>query len=440
LSGVDGLIGSDRYLQPETAELAWAHQPFRFSYTGGKLAVFNERQFAGTDNISLRWKVAEGARTVAEGTERLRVAPNGTGTFSPGIPGNPRDTERLLTVEAVNTAGTAFLPAGHVVARDQFSLGGARIPGAEVPEARGAVEVGETAETVTVSGREFRYVLDKRTGTLGSMRVRGTELLNGGPRLDVWRAPISNETYDWGRAEGEDWRKAGLDRLVTTVKSVTTKPSGSGGVIVTVAGSVSAPDKPGASFDQELSFAIDAAGTVRLGHRVHPAGDIRSLPYLPRMGVSLAVPASFQRFAWYGRGTQDSYNDRKDGTPIGVHSSTVDGQYVDYYRPQDHGNHTDSRWALLTDGRSGGLLVAGAGDVSVTPYDDLDRAAYPFQRVRNDGWVTLHADHAVTGVGDTPNPVRERYQVKAAADYEYALVIRPLAADEVAAGLPRGAR
>jgi beta-galactosidase len=423
LSGVDGLIGSDRFLQPETIQLAWAHQPLRFSHTDGKLGVFNERQFAGTDGTSLRLKVTEGARTVSETTQPLRVGPGETATF--GVPGNPGDIERLLTVEAV--------VAGKVLARDQFSLGGARIPGAEPPVARGRVDVTENASAVTVTGREFTYVLDKRTGTLGSMKVRGTELLRGGPELDVWRAPISNETYDWGRAEGEDWRRAGLDRLTTTAGSVRAESSGTDARVVV-------SSSAGGVFDQEMTYRIDGAGTVRLGHTVHPAGVARELPYLPRVGVKLAVPSSFERFAWYGRGPAESYNDRKDGTPIGVFSSTVDDQYVDYHRPQDHGNHTDSRWALLTDGRTGGLLVAGANDVSVSPYDDLDRAAYPFQRVRNDGWVTLHASHAVTGVGDTPNPVRERYQVRADADYEYSLIIRPLGMDEVRTGLPRGTR
>nr|WP_254126665.1 beta-galactosidase small subunit [Amycolatopsis sp. CA-230715] len=215
---------------------------------------------------------------------------------------------------------------------------------------------------------------------------------------------------------------------------------GQGEAKVVVRSKVAAPDVSTASFEQAMTYRVDAAGTVRLGHQVHPVGDVRTLPYLPRIGVSLAVPSTFDRFAWYGRGPQDSYVDRKDGTPIGVHSSTVDEQYVDYYRPQDHGNHTDTRWALLTDGRSGGLLVSGAPEVSATPYDDLDRAAYPFQRVRNDGWLTLHADHAVTGMGDTPNPVRERYQVRPDRDYDYSLTFRPLSADEVHSGLPRGAR
>ncbi|WP_246257763.1 glycoside hydrolase family 2 TIM barrel-domain containing protein [Amycolatopsis anabasis] len=441
LSGVDGLIGADRYLQPETAQLAWAHQPLRFGYAGGGLTVFNERQFAGTDNLRLRWQVVQGARTVSEGGQPLAVAPGATGTFRPRIPANPGNAERWLTVEAVTVAGTPDLPAGHVLARDQFPLGGTRVPGGALPDPGGArLGLRQDAGAITLSGKDFTYTLDKKSGTLSSLRVRGAELLKGGPKLAAWRAPNSNETYDWGRAEGEDWRKAGLDRLATTVHDVRAEPAGPGAVTVTVTSTVAAPDKPNAAFDQVMTYRIDAAGTIRLGHQVRPKGDVRSLPYLPRVGVSLALPDSFSRFAWYGRGPQESYNDRKDATPLGVWSSTVDEQYADYYRPQDYGNHTDTRWALLTDGRSGGLLVSGAADVSVTPYDDLDRAAYPFQRQRNDGWVTLHADHAVTGVGDTPNPVRQRYQVRADADYDYSLVLRPLAPDEVRTALPRGAR
>ena len=64
----------------------------------------------------------------------------------------------------------------------------------------------------------------------------------------------------------------------------------------------------------------------------------------------------------------------EDGYPVGVWRSTVDGEYVRYSRPQAYGNHTDTRWATLSDGRRRGLLVAGDLDVSVTPYDALDRA------------------------------------------------------------------
>lgn len=438
LSGVDGLIGSDRSVQPEALQMAWAHQPLRFAYSGGVLSVTNERQFSGTDELNLRWRVTEGSRVVARGEQPLRVGAASTGRITLPIPANPADRERFVTVEAVTTKGAPMLDRGHVLAHDQFSLGGSRVPGLDrTPLSGKSVEVVDTAAAVTASAAGVTYQVDKASGALSSIRYQGKELLSAGPKLDAWRAPISNETYTWGHAEGEDWRKVGLDRLKTTVTGVRVEKDGSQSVRIIVDSRVAAPDVTGAWFDQTMTYTIDRTGTVRLGNKVVPQGSVRTLPYLPRIGVSLAVPDRYDRFAWYGR-KAESYVDRKDGTPIGVHSSTVDQQYVEYHRPQDHGNHTDSRWALLTDGKTGGLLVSGATDVSVTPFDDLDRAAYPFQLQRNKGWFTLHASHALTGVGDTPNPVRERSQVQPDVTYEYTVSLRPLTAPEAWAGLPQG--
>ncbi|MBP2327449.1 beta-galactosidase [Kibdelosporangium banguiense] len=428
LSGVDGLIGSDRSVQPEALQMAWAHQPLRFAYTGGTLSVTNERQFTGTNELDLRWRVTEGSRVISQGGQPLRVPAASTARIP--LAAASADRERFLTVEAVTATG-------HILAHDQFSLGGSKVPGLDqVPlTPRQAASV-DGAEAVTVMGGGVTYTVDKKSGALSSIRYLGRELLSSGPKLDAWRAPISNETYTWGRAEGEDWRKVGLDRLQAKVTGVRVEPGGSS-VRVIVDSRVAAPDVTGAWFDQTMTYTVDATGVLKLGHRVTPQGSLRTLSYLPRIGVSLGVPDTFNRFAWYGR-KAESYVDRKDGTPIGVHSSTVDEQYVEYHRPQDHGNHTDSRWALLTDGRTGGLLVGGAKDVSVTPFDDLDRAAYPFQLQRNKGWFTLHADHAATGVGDTPNPVRERNQVQPDTTYEYTLSLRPLTTQEARTGLPAG--
>lgn len=439
LSGVDGLVSSDRRPQPEAAQMAWAHQPLRFGFDDQTLSVTNERQFTGTDELTLRWEVTEGSRVVAEHEQPLRVGPNSTWTEALPLPPNPDDRERFLSVEAVTTGAQHGVPAGHVLAHDQFPLAGTRVPGLDRRPAEGPpVQVEDEGSKVRASASGVTYELDKTTGALSSIRADGQELLAGGPKLDAWRAPISNETFAWGRAEGEDWRKAGLDRLVTNVTGHRVEPAPAGGARIVVDTRVAAPDVAGAWFDQTMTYTIGRDGVLELGHEVVPQGEVRQLPYLPRIGVSLAVPDRYERFAWYGRGAE-SYNDRKNGSPIGVNTSTVDEQYVEYHRPQDHGNHTDSRWALLTDGQTGGLLVAGAPEVSVTPYDDLDRAAYPFQLRRNDGWFTLHADHAVTGVGGTPNPVRDRYQVRPDSTYDNTLTIRPLSPGEARAGLPNGA-
>ncbi|GAA4106031.1 glycoside hydrolase family 2 TIM barrel-domain containing protein [Actinomadura miaoliensis] len=430
LSGVDGLVGSDRFVQPETAQLAWVHSPIRVTRSGETVTVASERTFAGTSDLELRWRYTEGDRVLRSGREPLRLDPGGSTRASiPAPPANPSDAERWLTVEAVLKDREWYARPGHVVGFGQFPAGGTKVPHVRRP-ATGTVETAQNDKEVIVTGRDFRYVFDKAEGTLTSMRYKGTELVETGPELDVWRPPISNETYTWGNAEGENWRRAGLDRLVTTPTSVTATPGATARVQIT-----SRAQAPGhnAWFDQTTTYTVDGSGQIELSHHVSPQGDARTLPYLARVGYTVKTPERFERFAWYGRGPVENYNDRKDGTPMGVWSSTVDEQYVDYYRPQDHGNHDDVRWAMLSDGRAG-LLVGGDLEVSVTPYDDLDRALYPFALKRNPGWNTLHVNHAVTGVGDTPNPVRPEYQVRPDRDYTYTTILRPLTPKEARTG------
>jgi beta-galactosidase len=95
--------------------------------------------------------------------------------------------------------------------------------------------------------------------------------------------------------------------------------------------------------------------------------------------------------------------------------------------PQDFGNKTDVRWITLTDADGIGLWVEGDEllNVSVQHYstDNLSRALYAFQLVRQDG-VTLNIDHAVCGVGGTPIRTLDKYRVLP-GEYRYRVRLRP---------------
>ena len=438
-AGNDGLIMPDRTPQPEAYAMAAAQAPIRFAAVDAEAGIFtvrSERSFAGTNDLELSWQLDEMGSPLARGSRPLVLPAGGEATVRlPRARPNPLGAERMLTVRAVLKKATSWAPAGHVVALDQFQAGGRQITGVGSPAGHGPVTTNQAGDQVVVAGPGFRYAIDRDTGTLTSMRVRGTELLNGGPRLDAWRAPVSNE--NWG--EANDWRAVGLDRLRTMVDSVRVAES-RGQVVVTVGSTVAAPGVTDASFKQAMTYTITANGDIRLGHRVDPRGRMRTLPYLPRVGLQLGIKPQLERFTWYGRGPHENYNDRKDGATVDVYRSTVDDQYVEYYSPQDYGNHDDVRWAILSDGRGAGLLVAGDLEVGVTPYDDAERAAYPFALQRNAGWNTLHVDHAVSGVSETFHTVLPQYQVRGDRQYDYTVLLRPLTAAEAGAGVPAGPR
>ncbi|PRY30596.1 glycoside hydrolase family 2 TIM barrel-domain containing protein [Pseudosporangium ferrugineum] len=428
-AGNDGMVSPDRVPQPETAALAAVHSPIRIARTaGGALQVTSERTFTGTGDLRLRWQYEEAGGVLTSGSLPLDVPAGGTATVAvPAAPANPGNRERHLTVRAELVTATDWAPAGHAVAVEQFPAGGPQIAGVAAADPGGSVRTTSTADAVQLSGSRFVYTVNRRSGTLSSMRVGGAELLRSGPELDVWRPPLSND-----EEEARSWRAVGLDRLVTTVSGVDVA-----GSAVTVRSTVAAPGVTDASFRQEVTYTVAANGDVRIAHRLTPQGRMRELPMLPRVGLRLGLPSAMDRFTWYGRGPGETYPDRVDGSPVGVYSSTVDEQYVPYENPQEYGNHTGVRWASLSDGTRG-LLVAGDLHVGVTPFRDIDRAQYGFALQRTPGEVTLRADHAVSGVAETFHSVLPGYRVAADREYAYTMLLRPLSGAEAASGRPAG--
>ncbi len=436
--GVDGVVSTDRTVQPEARAMATVHAPVRISATdagAGRIRVLNERSFTGTGDLRLRWKITEGDRTLARGTRPFALRPGQqAGIQLPRPPANPQDADRQLTVEAVQAGRTPWAKAGHSVAVEQFDIGGRQLAGVLTAEAPGRVKATQDGDRLTVTGKGFSYAFDRSSGELLSMKAAGRELLGAGPELDAWRPPVSNEI---GSEEGP-WREAGLDRLKTVPGKVAVAEK-DGAVTVTVPSTAAAPGVRDSSFAQTIRYTVTGTGELAVDHRVEARGKARAVPYLPRIGLSLTVPDRYDNFSWYGRGPQENYNDRTDGAPVGVHSVGVDRQFSGYTRPQEYGNHEGVRWAALSDGTAG-LLISGTEHFSagVTPYTGIDRAAYPFALKKDPRGNTIHLDHAVSGVSETFHTVLPEYQVQPDQEYAYTLRLRPLTGAEAGAGTPRG--
>ncbi|MBF6507809.1 DUF4981 domain-containing protein [Nocardia farcinica] len=424
----NGVINADRTPQPELAQMAYSHAPIRFEDTGepGRFAVRNLNHTLSTSAYDLSWRLVEGGAEIASGGIDAEVGPGQSQDVRLPLPPAGR-TERFLVLEARQRADAPGVPQGHVVAAEQLRAGGSEAPAPPVGggEAK-PVSVTEHGGAVEVAGEGFAHTFDRATGTLSGMTAAGQQVLTGGPVLDVFRAPTGNEWSNWSGLNAEaKFREVGLDRLRTQVRSFEVTQPAPDQVRVAVDTDVAAPDVEGDGFTSRWVYTVDGTGAVTVDHEVEAYGPrMRALPWLPRVGFSLAVPAEFGQLDWYGRGPGESYPDREDSQHVGRWSGTVDQQWFDFLPPQDNGVKVDTSWAVLS-GENGGLQVSGGPmAIAADRHSNAERTDFAHQ-LRRDDFITLHVSAGVTGLGDTPVPVQQQYRVRPDQQHAYSVTLRP---------------
>ena len=72
------------------------------------------------------------------------------------------------------------------------------------------------------------------------------------------------------------------------------------------------------------------------------------VPNLFRFGMTLTMPARYDRVVYYGRGAHENYADRLSSADLGLYEQRVADQYHDeYVRPQESGTKGGLRWCCL---------------------------------------------------------------------------------------------
>ena len=286
---------------------------------------------------------------------------------------------------------------------------------------RGVLQLSEDGEKMVVSGRDFDVTFDNTTGSLCGMQYDGKTILKDSPlQLSAFRAPVDND--NWAR---DQWFLQGLYDLqhkAVGKPNIEKTPEGPVSITYTVVsqarGRGSVKYRPGKA-GQPYESVGEATGegdhvsfTTRQTYNIYPDGIvvfassiITSNPdlALPRLGYEVKLPSQFNQYTYYGRGPLNNYNDRKTGSFIGIYSSTVQEQYVNFPKPQSMGNREDVRWCALRDSKGVGLAFVseeGTFSASALPWSALQMtlAQHPHELPESDG-TYLHLDCKVNGLG-----------------------------------------
>ncbi len=182
--------------------------------------------------------------------------------------------------------------------------------------------------------------------------------------------------------------------------------------------------------DSQVTYRIFGDGQILIENEVVVE---ESLPFIPRIGLELTLPAGFERVVWYGRGPHENYCDRKLGAAVRMYASSVDEQLTPYVFPSECGGKEDARWLALLDEEGCGLLAIAEDrlhfDAMHYTVKDLEQAGHPYELTRLAETI-LHLDGWHMGVGGDDGwraPVHKEFLINPGR-YRFAFLLRPVRA------------
>jgi len=395
-----GVVFSDRSPKPAYPELKRAYQWISIQakdLKNGIVTIKDKYQFINLNGFTAKWEVSEDGTTISSGNLPLgEIKPGESRDVKIPYHINPKPgAEYFLRVSFDLANDQLWAKKGFEVAAQQLELPIA-IPAIKEQVNNSALTFSETGDLIKVNCPGFDIEFDKKKGTFSKLETGGNNLLrdNGGPMLNLWRAPHQKDDM-WA---GEDWEKYGLNAISWATDDVKTTQLTTGEVQIAV--SLTGTGKKGFVVHHQVVYTINSNGLIDAVNKVSFS---KPDMVLARLGVRMLLSKTLDKFDYLGRGPMENYADRKQGSDVGHYFSSVAEQLTPYEKPMECGNHEDVRWARLNSDRGEGLTVkqdTALMQVSALPYSDeeMDPVEYRTDLPKSKGTV-LCISHKTLGVG-----------------------------------------
>ena len=427
---MNGIIFGDETPKPQYYEVKKVYQYIGTTWKDAKTAtldVFNKNYY--TDDLSgyaMSYVLTADGVAVKKGELDLGSVPARTHkaiTITGLNEGLNPNKEYLLHIVYRLKEDMPWAKAGYIQAEEQLPV--------QVAAARPAIttagKVNMSAvkdNKIVLSGKTFTTTFDLTKGTIYNLQYDGKTIIPDGcgPELNAFRAWVNNDNWAY-----EGWYANGLNNLQHKCTSYTTHANANGSVSVVCNVESQAPysyrlEGGNANWkklieNKEKPFGKDDFRfTTQVVYTIFPDGSIESESAitsnkpnltLAKLGYTVRLPKALRLLNYYGRGTVDNYPDRKTGQMIGIYEQQdVEDEFVAFPKPQDTGNHQDTRWLSLAgnggqDALYGALFVAkDKMSFSALPWSDntIAMANHPHELPQSD-YTYLHLDMAITGLG-----------------------------------------
>ncbi|MCK5457059.1 MAG: chitobiase/beta-hexosaminidase C-terminal domain-containing protein, partial [Melioribacteraceae bacterium] len=376
--GINGLIFPDRTYSPKMWELKKVYQNITVEPVAsleGKIKIQNKYSFTNLNKYEANWELSEDGIVIQTG----KIGSIHLEHLSDKIITIPfdkveviSDAEYWLTVSFTEPEKTRWAEKGHEVAWDQFKIPfKSNFTKLKSVTKLSSTKFNESQDILEINGEIFEIIFNKSSGTIQSLNYNGNEFISnkngitGGPILDVYRAPIDNDT-----SISKEWKKSGLDKPTLHVRIFEVEQVNETQLRVNIQIDNMMNNKSG--FIHKCTYTILGNGDIYADNQIFPYGKI---PSPAQIGISFIIKPEFKNIKWFGRGPYENYFDRKEAAAVGLYSSTVAEQYVPYIVPQGNGSKQDVRWALFSNEKTEGMMFISRTEpfsMHALNYSELD--------------------------------------------------------------------
>lgn len=424
---VNGLVSPDRDVQPELYEVKYQYQNVWFTATeeelnAGTVQVYNENNFLNLNQFAVTWSLQEDGKEIGSGTvEQINLPGRTRGKITVPYIYAMADTkagaEYYLNLSVALKEDTLWAKAGHEVAYEQFKIP-ANVKKVFKPYGGKVTVNQEDTKAITVSGADFSFQLDRRTGAIREYTWKGEVILEEGPLPNYWRALTNNDVNESG------FDKNWADVKTTDAYEISVAQEKEDEAIITVS-----LNSNRSHLWQQMVYTIDGTGAVTVKTTVN-AKDT-GLGGFVRIGTVMKLPEGYEQVAWYGNGPVEAVWDREDFARVGRYETTVSELFYPYLDTQDTGTITGVHCFSITDpGKAGAMAIASADGVeaSALHFDvwDLDQARHPYELTKLDETIlTVNYRSAGTGNASCGPHLLDNYRLPSDQIYSYEYTMVP---------------
>lgn len=431
---VNGLVQPDRTPHPALAEVKKVYQDIRFSNFDPATGTFDiENHFAerNLDQYKFGYEIVADGNVVATGDlPKVKGAPGST--FKATIPASAIAKagdagEVFVNVRVYTASAQPLLSEGFEVGAEQFAVRTLDSYGKKNFAKGAAVKLEKTQRGGYVFSDGNIKATIGRDGLLTAYAEGERQLLTGALTPSFWRPMNDNDFGSNSQRKLNAWRDAFYNHRLESLTEGTSE------VGPTVTATYRLTDVPSV---YTITYTMLAGGKM-LVEAAWKADKPEYTPELPRFGMDLSMPKSYDILQWYGRGPEETYSDRFTAAFVGKYKSTVADQYYPYIRPQETGNHVDVRDAAVLDSEGHGLQIEAYGgplNVTALPFNPMvldeanmkhNRHASDIQPDRLSTFVRIDLAQRGLGGDNAWGAIpRERYRLLAPA-YSYSFILSP---------------